>query len=99
MKHVKETFGKIKGCAIPSKQLEIVKEPSYLALGMMSEIVEVIDILGREEQRRDDILNEVGDVCWYVFALCDSLKELVPHPAKRFTHAVIDVPCLDIELR
>ena len=50
--------------------------PLYFTVGVVEECAELAEELRKDSG--DLITSEVGDVCWYVFALCDSLEDISP---------------------
>ena len=53
--------------------------PLYFTVGVVEECAELAEELQKDSG--DLIISEVGDVCWYVFALCDSLEDISPVPS------------------
>jgi len=62
--HVKET------CVRPFP-------PLYFAVGIVEEVAELANELDKEG-REMELLSELGDVLWFVYALCNSLQEVNP---------------------
>ena len=62
--HVKET------CVKPFP-------PLYFAVGIVEEVAELANELDKEG-REQALVSELGDVLWYVFALCQSLQDVSP---------------------
>ena len=62
--HVKET------CVRPFP-------PLYFVVGIVEEVAELAHELDKEG-REMELVSELGDVLWYIFALCHSLQEVSP---------------------
>ena len=62
--HVKET------CVRPFP-------PLYFAVGIVEEVAELAYELGKDG-REKALISELGDVLWYIFALCQSLQDVSP---------------------
>ena len=52
----------------------------YFTVGLVEEVGELADELKKKDglNNKDNIVSEVGDICWYVYGLCQSLEEIVP---------------------
>ena len=69
--------------AAASTQMESCKNEDYLRFGLISEVGELCAIFKRAirgdfklEDKREDILLELGDICWYL----DRLNAMQPNP-------------------
>ena len=51
--------------------------PLYFAVGVVEEVAELAHELDKEG-REMELVSELGDVLWYVFALCHSLQDVSP---------------------
>ena len=49
--------------------------PLYFAVGIVEEVAELSHELD-QEGREMELVSELGDVLWYVFALCHSLQDV-----------------------
>eukprot|EP00092_Neocalanus_flemingeri_P000143 GFUD01000150.1.p1 GENE.GFUD01000150.1~~GFUD01000150.1.p1 ORF type:complete len:175 (+),score=64.29 GFUD01000150.1:57-581(+) len=77
-------------CVLPSPTfLDHVKtsslqkfSPLYFTVGLVEEVAELTEELDRfskgQENDNDLVVSEVGDVCWYLYALCNSLDDISP---------------------
>jgi hypothetical protein len=73
-------------CAAASTQMESCKNENYLRFGLISEVGELCAIFKRAirgdfklEDKREDILLELGDICWYLDRLWHfSMSEFCP---------------------
>ena len=53
----------------------------YFTVGLVEEVGELADELKKNDDLNsnlENIVSEVGDVCWYVYGLCQSLEGIVP---------------------
>jgi len=58
--------------------------PLYFTVGLVEEVAELVEEIDHYEKMKNgdqsEIVCEVGDVCWYLYALCDSLSDITPIP-------------------
>jgi len=59
--------------------------PLYFTVGLVEEVAELVEEMEKlSKQPETDIslvVSEVGDVCWYLYALCNSLDDINPVPS------------------
>jgi len=58
--------------------------PLYFTVGLVEEVAELVEESDRFNKGQVDdnsqVVSEVGDVCWYLYALCNSLEDISPVP-------------------
>lgn len=58
--------------------------PLYFTVGLVEEVAELVEEMYRFSKGHVDdnsqVVSEVGDVCWYLYALCNSLEDISPVP-------------------
>ena len=52
--------------------------PLYFTVGLVEEVAELAEEYRKATPDRAEIEAEVGDVCWYLYALCNSLEGVLP---------------------
>jgi len=52
--------------------------PLYFTVGMVEEIAELEEQLAMDVIDEDQVISEVGDVCWYIYGLANSLEDIFP---------------------
>ena len=50
----------------------------YFTVGLVEEAAELIEEKEKETPLTESVVSEVGDVCWYIYGLCNSLSDVVP---------------------
>jgi len=50
----------------------------YFTVGLVEEAAELLEEKNKENVEEENVVSEVGDVCWYIYGLCNSLKDIVP---------------------
>ena len=66
MDHVKTSLVKKDFCSL------------YFTVGLVEEAAELVEEKNKENMERESVVGEVGDVCWYIYGLCNSLTDIVP---------------------
>ena len=51
----------------------------YFTVGIVEEAAELLE--EKQGGREESVVSEVGDVCWYIYGLCNSLTDIVPAPS------------------
>ena len=54
--------------------------PLYFTVGLVEEVAELSEALTSRPRSEENIMSEVGDVCWYAYGLCQSLEDVTPVP-------------------
>jgi len=59
--------------------------PLYFTVGLVEEVAELVEEIDQFQLKKNgdksEIVSEVGDVCWYLYALCNSLTGITPIPS------------------
>ena len=50
----------------------------YFTVGLVEEAAELSEELKKRGENVEAVVGEVGDVCWYVYGLCQSLDNIIP---------------------
>ena len=48
----------------------------YFTVGIVEEAAELLE--EKQGGREESVVSEVGDVCWYIYGLCNSLTDILP---------------------
>ena len=48
----------------------------YFTVGIVEEAAELLE--EKQGAREESVVSEVGDVCWYIYGLCNSLPDITP---------------------
>lgn len=67
--------------------------PLYFMVGLVEEVAELCEELEKQQQQQDEqVIAEMGDVLWYVFALCNTLQDVHPVTKKEADFLVNNNP-------
>ena len=55
--------------------------PLYFTVGLVEEVAELSEALASLPRSEENIMSEVGDVCWYAYGLCQALEDVTPVPS------------------